>query len=113
MSHKLTGIVKAVGETQTVGAKGFRKRELIVTTSRDIEDKYPQHIKLQFVQDNVDKLDGINPGDTVTVQFDLRGSEHNGRFYTDLQGWRIDRDAAAPAQTAAATTAPDSDEISF
>jgi hypothetical protein len=37
---ELQGRIKLIGETQTFGAKGFRKRELVVTT----EEQYPQHI---------------------------------------------------------------------
>ena len=29
---EVQGKIKFIGETQTVGAKGFRKRELVVTT---------------------------------------------------------------------------------
>ena len=37
---EVQGKVKMVGETQTFGSNGFRKRELVVTT----EEQYPQMI---------------------------------------------------------------------
>ena len=44
---EVQGKVKMIGETQTFGANGFRKREIVVTT----EEQYPQHIMVEFVQD--------------------------------------------------------------
>ena len=44
---EIQGKIKLIGETQTVGSNGFRKRELVVTT----EEQYPQHLSVDFVQD--------------------------------------------------------------
>ena len=37
---ELLGKIKVIGEVKTYGEKGFRKRELVLTT----EEQYPQHI---------------------------------------------------------------------
>ena len=37
---EVQGTIKVIGETQTFGAKGFRKRELVITT----DEQYPQSI---------------------------------------------------------------------
>ena len=49
---ELQGKIKLIGETQTFGVNGFRKRELVITT----EEQYPQHIMVEFVQDKTDLL---------------------------------------------------------
>jgi len=49
---EVQGKVKFIGETQTFGANGFRKREIVVTT----DEQYPQHIMVEFVQDKTDLL---------------------------------------------------------
>ena len=88
--YELSGVVKVVGDTETFGS-GFNKREFVVT----VEDgKYPQDIKLEIVQDNVSLLDPVNVGDTVTAKFDIRGREYNGKYYTNLQCWRLNIDSA-------------------
>jgi len=48
MSYGLTGEIKVVQEAKTFGARGFAKRELVVTVK---EGRYPQDIALEFVQD--------------------------------------------------------------
>jgi hypothetical protein len=85
MAFELEGTLKVVMETQKFGS-GFVKREFVVTIG---EDRYPQDIKLEFVKDKVTLLDRYKPGQRVKVGFDLRGGEHNGRYYVNLQAWRI------------------------
>lgn len=91
MAYELTGKVKLIQETQTFGS-GFQKREMVVT----VEDgKYPQDINLEFVQDKIALLDTVTVGQEVTVSFDIRGREYNGRYFNNLQGWRIQASAGA------------------
>lgn len=86
MAYDLTGKIKVMNAAQVLGAKGFTKREFVVT----VEDgKYPQDIALECVQDKVKLLDGLKEGQLVTVTFDIRGREYNGRYYNNLQAWRI------------------------
>ena len=81
-----------VKEAQTFGANGFTKREFVVVVE---EGKYPQEIALECVQDKVSLLDGLKEGQTVTVTFDIRGREYNGRYFNNLQAWRIKTDEPA------------------
>ena len=63
-------------------------------------------------QDKVAELDKYQVGDRVKVSFNLKSREFNGRWYTDLQIWRIapageaQPAAAAPAYAPAAPQAP-------
>jgi hypothetical protein len=85
MAYDLTGKVKLIQAAQTFGS-GFTKREMVVT----VEDgKYPQDINIEFVQDKAGLLDNLQIGQEVTVTFDIRGREYNGRYYNNLQGWKI------------------------
>ncbi len=86
MAYDLTGTVKLIQDEQTFGS-GFRKREMVVTVE---EGKYPQEINLEFVQDKVSLLDTLQVGQKVTVSFDIRGREYNGRYFNNLQGWKIE-----------------------
>ncbi len=80
----------------------FKKREIVVETA----DNYPQTIISEFVQDNCDKLDEFNVGDNVRIHFNIRGREWNGRYFTNLNGWRIERLGGSQPQQAA----PESDK---
>ena len=58
-----------------------------------------------FGQDKVAELGKYQVGDRIKVSFNIRGREYNGRWYTDLQIWRISP-AGADAATAAAPVQP-------
>ena len=88
MAYELTGKLKLVQEPQTF-ASGFTKQEFVITD--DGNEKYPQEIAFQIVQDKVGSLDSFNEGDVVAVTFDIRGREHNGRYFNNLQAWRVER----------------------
>jgi len=99
---EVTGRVKVIGDTQTFGANGFRKREMVVETF----DQYPQSIMIEFVQDNVNLLDQYQLGQEVRVFINLRGREWVNpegvtKYFNSIQGWRIEAyqaQAAAPQQ---------------
>ena len=95
---EVQGKVKLVGETQTFGSNGFRKRELVVTT----EEQYPQHIMIEFVQDKTDLLNSYSVGQNVKVSINLRGREWvnpqgETKYFNSIQGWRIENLSQAPA----------------
>ena len=56
-----------------------------------------------FGQDKVAELDKYQVGDRIRISFNIRSREYNGRWYNDLQIWRI---APAGPPTAAPAAAP-------
>jgi len=93
---EIQGKVKLIGETQTFGSNGFRKREIVVTT----EEQYPQHIMVEFVQDKSDLLDNYQVGQSVKISINLRGREWTNpqgevKYFNSIQGWRIENLQAA------------------
>ena len=88
---EIQGKVKVIGETQTFGSNGFRKRELVITT----EEQYPQSIMVEFVQDKTDLLNNFQAGQQVKIQINLRGREWvnpqgETKYFNSIQGWRIE-----------------------
>lgn len=88
---EVIGKIKIIGDVQTFGANGFRKRELVVTT----DDQYPQMIMIEFVQDKCDLLNNYSVGQDVKVSINLRGREWinpqgEAKYFNSIQGWRIE-----------------------
>ena len=88
---EVQGKIKMIGETQTFGSNGFRKREVVVTT----EEQYPQHILVEFVQDKTDLLNNFQVGQNVKVSINLRGRDWvnpqgETKYFNSIQGWRIE-----------------------
>lgn len=102
MAYDLTGKIKLIQEAKTFNS-GFTKREMVVI----VEDgKYPQEINIEFVQDKVSLLDDLQPGQEVTVTFDIRGREYNGRYFNNLQGWKVVTQGGQSALTGEAPPFP-------
>lgn len=85
--------IERIGETETFGANGFRKRELVGMTD---EGEYSQPLLFEFVQDKTDVLDGFSEGETVIIDFNLRGKRWQPegkpeKIFLTLQGWKIER----------------------
>ena len=70
---------------QEVKGESFRVREFVIET----QDQYPQFVKFQLTQDRCDLLNDYNEGQMIKVSFDLRGREWQGRYFTNLNAWRI------------------------
>jgi hypothetical protein len=66
----------------------FKVQEFILRVGQP-EDKYPQEVKFQLVNDNIDLLDFIQVNDVVEVTFDLRGREYNGTHYVTLNATKV------------------------
>ena len=95
MSLQLTGTIKLIGEKQVFDS-GFQKVEFVITTN---DEKYPQDVKFEIVQDKVDDFIKYNKvGASVDVDFNVRGNEYNGKYYVSLSAWKVFKsEANAPA----------------
>lgn len=88
---EIQGRVKVIGATQTFGANGFQKREMVIVT----EEQYPQPIMIEFTQGNCSLLDSLREGQLVKVSINLRGREWTNpqgevKYFNSIQGWRIE-----------------------
>ena len=83
---QITGTIKHVFDTEQVNDK-FKKRTVVITTK---DGQYEQHIPIEFVQDNVDKLNDVGEGQEATIHINLRGREWNDKYFVNVQGWKIE-----------------------
>ena len=83
---ELQGLVHLIGETEEIGTNGFTKRLLVVET----QEQYKQTIPVDFIKDKTSLLDNYVVGQEIKVSINLRGNEHNGKYYVGIQGWRIE-----------------------
>ena len=70
----------------------FRKREFVVEYVEN--PQYPELLKFDLIQDRCDLLEEFNIGDTLKVEFNLKGrkwtdpSGHD-KYFNTLQAWRL------------------------
>jgi len=84
---EIKGAILLIGQTESKGSGNFTTRQLVLST----HEQYPQKVPIDFVKDKTSILDHFQPGQDVSVSINIRGNEYNGKFYCNLQGWKIDR----------------------
>jgi hypothetical protein len=91
VSLKITGaVVELLEEQSGTGKNGpWRKQDFILET----EGQYANKVCITQWGDNIEKF-ALKVQDKVTVHIDIQSREYNGRWYTDVKAWRIERDGA-------------------
>ena len=85
-SFELTGTLQVLEDLQTFSS-GFSKREFVIEVP---DGKYPQMVKFDTLKDKTNLLDNVSIGDELKVTFDIRGREYNGKYYVNLNAWKIE-----------------------
>lgn len=107
MSLQITGKLIVKYAAQQVNDK-FKKREFVVELTDEVNGNiYSNYAKFQCVQNKCDILDRFNEGDTVTVDFNIKGNrwEKDGKvqYISNMDAWRIagGSQQATPVQASA------------
>ena len=87
----MKGAIKLINPIKVISDK-FSVREFVITTA----DKYPQEVIFQTVNDKMDIITPYGQGQEVTVSFNVRGREYNGKYYNTLDAWKVQGEATSP-----------------
>lgn len=116
MSFEVTGKLYKKFATEAKSEK-FQTREFVIEIA---DGNYPQLVKFQLLQERCQILDSYNEGEEIKVHFDLRGREWQGKYFTTLNSWRIERSngsdsssSSQPVQPIAKQNTPASSDDSF
>ncbi len=104
-SFEIEGKLLKKYDTESKSAS-FQAREFVLEI---VDGNYPQFIKFQLTQDRCALIDASEEGEQIKVHFDLRGREWQGKYFTNLNAWRIEKPAAASAAAPAASGGNDFD----
>ncbi|GAD05227.1 hypothetical protein HQ45_07925 [Porphyromonas crevioricanis] len=88
------------GKGQASG-KEWSKQEYVIET---VDSEYPKKICFNLWGDRIKQFN-IQMGELITVQVDIESREYNGRWYTDVRAWRVDRGISNEQPYAAAPVA--------
>ena len=88
-------IQSGVGKTGT----SWQKQEFVIET----EEQFPRKVCFTLFNDKTSLLSGFNTGNEVEVSFNLESREFNGKWFTSVNAWKIER----PAVGNSAETVPD------
>ena len=92
--YEFVGTVTEVFPTQTIGAKGFQKREFRVREKSD--SQWPNIVPFILTKDKCSLADSLSEGAEVKVHFNLSGriwDKQDGsptRCFCENQCWKVD-----------------------
>lgn len=98
-------LIRKLPEQSGTSARGeWKKQEFIAET----QEVYPRKVCMSvWGADKVAELAQFSEGEMLKFSLNIESREYNGRWYTDVRAWRIERtDAAGSAPAAPAPAAP-------
>ena len=110
ITGKIIQVLPEVGGVSKAGNE-WKKQEYVLET----HDQYPKKVCFQiFGADKIAQA-AIQPGEELTVSFDIDSREYQGRWFTSINAWKVDRPMAAAPQAApmGVTPAPASSAPDF
>ena len=103
---QLTAKLSAILPEQTGAGKNgqWKKQDIIVET----DGQYPKKVCISLWGDKFDR-NILRVGNRLTISFDIESREFNGKWSTDVKGWKVEsanQSASLQAQQAESYTPP-------
>lgn len=77
---------------RSAAGRDWKKQEYVLETL----ESFPRKICFQFFGERVDQYP-LQPNQTIKLSFDIESREYNGRWFTNINGWKVEpADGAAP-----------------
>lgn len=91
ITGKIIAVLPEQGGISKTGNE-WKKQEYVLET----HDQYPKKVCFQiFGADRIAQA-AIQPGEELTVSFDIDSREYQGRWFTNISAWKVERAGAAP-----------------
>ena len=89
-------VINLLPEQSGNGKNGvWRKRDFILETT---SAKYPKKVCISVWGDKIDQFN-VREGQTVTASIEVESREFNGKWYTDVKAWKVEKQGEdIPAQ---------------
>ena len=80
-------IIAILPQQSGMGKNGqWRSQDYVLETA----DQYPKKVCFNLFNDKIEKFP-IAIGDTVNISFDIESREYNGRWYTSVKAWKVEK----------------------
>jgi hypothetical protein len=78
----------------------WRSQDYVLETA----DQYPKKVCFNLFNDKIDQFP-LSIDDQVNMSFDVESREYNGRWYTTIRAWKVEKGVVSAAPAAAAPVA--------
>ena len=102
LTGKVIAIMEARGGVSARTGNPWMTQEYVI----EIPGQYPRKMLFNIFGEDRIKQFNIQPGEEITVQFDIDAREYNGRWFNDIRAYNIIRGQAAQSVPAATPFTP-------
>ena len=102
LTGKVIAIMEARGGVSARTGNAWMTQEYVI----EVPGQYPRRMLFNIFGEDRIKQFNIQPGDEITVQFDIDAREYNGRWFNDIRAYNIIRGPIAQAVPQATGAAP-------
>ncbi len=67
--------------------KEWKKQDFVIET----DEQYPRKVCFTLFGEKTDLLNGFSQGQEVEVSFNIESREYNGRWFTNVNAWKIEK----------------------
>lgn len=67
--------------------------------------QYPKKVCFNLFGDSIEKFN-VGIDDEIKVSYDIESREYNGRWFTSIRAWKVEKEVSAPVSSASHTTIP-------
>jgi len=86
---KIQQILKPESGVSRIG-KDWKKQEFILES----DEQFPKKICFSILNDKLSLLEKVKPGDEVEVFFNLESRDYNGKWYHNINVWKLEKVSA-------------------
>ncbi len=83
---KIEQILKPESGVSRAG-KEWNKQEFVIET----DEQFPRKVCFTLFGDKTSLISGFAPGTEVEVSFNLESREYNGKYFHNINAWKIDK----------------------
>jgi len=85
---ELSGKISKILPLQTGQGKNgiWKKQDYLL----EYGDQFPKQLCFNLWGDKIDQF-SLMENENVTIHFDVESREFNGKYYTDVKAWRVDK----------------------
>ena len=111
-TQQIKGVITHILPIQTGTSKDgkeWQKLDFVIETQ---DSQYPKSVSFTLFGEKTKLIDGIGTGQIVDVSYNLKSRENDGRWFTNVNAWKVIAEAPAqqasypPTQQADTTEAP-------
>ncbi len=103
MALDITGKILQIMPTTTGTSKAGKdwvKQEFVIET----QETYPKKVCISVMGDKTQELKKYVPGNEIKVSLNLESREYNGKWYTNVNAWRIEGSTGGQAESSSTET---------